>query len=119
MYSKTSAALSGLEQRRSQRNPIEASAIMHVEGRPGPFLITLIDVSTSGLRFSSPQALSPGTRVTITCRGVNLKGEIRYARSVEDGFNLGVLVDGATGAAVSETGEIDVTRLFQNPVSRR
>jgi hypothetical protein len=97
-----------LEQRRSPRFLIDRSAIMRVQGRPGPFLVTILDVSASGLRVSSPSEFKAGTRVTIKCRGTEVKGEIRYARAVEPGeCHVGILAE-----ALADGGEVDLVRLL-------
>ena len=102
-----------IDHRRSARYQFEAPAILRVHGRPGPFLVTILDVSASGLRLSSNTAFHSGTRVTITCRGANVSGEIRYTREVEgSGFNLGFQADEASAGAMSESGEMDLTRIF-------
>ena len=80
------------EKRQSPRYRIEAPAILRVQGRTGPFLVTLLDVSSSGLRLSSPAAFAEGAKVTIKCLGAEVTGEVRYARPVDDGsFHIGVL----------------------------
>ncbi len=103
-----------MERRESpQRYQVEASAVLRVIGKPGPFLVTILDVSASGVRLSSPTTFAPGTHVTITCRGASLTGEIRYARNVEDyEFHVGVRVDEASAGAMLEDGTMDLTRLF-------
>jgi hypothetical protein len=104
---------SGMEKRQSPRYRIEASAILRVQGRAGPFLVTLLDVSASGLRLSSPSAFPEGAKVTIKCQGTEIVGEVRYARPVEDGsFNIGVLAQ-----AVSGSGELDLVRLLRQTAS--
>lgn len=106
-----------MQQRKNPRYQVEAPAIMRVEGR-GPFVVTVLDVSTTGVRVSSPSEFPAGTRVNITCGGAQLTGEIRYCRQVEREFNVGVLADGASAGAISETGEIDLMRLFPPHIRR-
>ena len=102
-----------MEKRQSPRYRIEASAIMRVEGRPGPFLVTLLDVSVSGVRLSSPVAVAAGSKVSIKCLGAEVKGEVRYARPVEgSAFHVGVLAQ-----AVSSSGELDLVRLLRQAAS--
>jgi hypothetical protein len=103
-----------MERRESpQRYQIEASAVLRVHGKAGPFLVTILDVSATGVRLSSPTPFTPGTMVTITCRGASMTGEIRYARNVEDyEFHVGVRVDQASEGAMLEDGSMDLTRLF-------
>jgi hypothetical protein len=100
-----------MEKRQSPRYRLEAPAILRVQGRPGPFLVTLLDVSSSGLRLSSPSAFPDGSRVTIKCLGAEITGEIRYARPVEgeaSTFNVGVLADAISGGV-----ELDLVRLLR------
>jgi hypothetical protein len=100
-----------MDKRLSPRYRIEASAIMRVQGRSGPFLVTLLDVSTSGLRLSSPTAFAPGSKVTIKCLGAEVTGEIRYSRPVEGPtFHIGVLAESVSGG-----GEVDLVRLLRQP----
>ncbi len=78
---------------------------MRVEGiRGGIYLITVLDVSKSGLRINCSTSLTTGTRVEVRCRGASVPGEIRYARDVgQNEFHLGV----------EATSEMDLTQLFQ------
>lgn len=99
---------------------VEASAIMRVQGRVGPFLVTILDVSVAGLRLSSPTQFPDGTKVTVVCRGVTVTGEVRYSRDVgRDGFHLGILAAAASGGAVSEAGHVDLIRLFPKILTSR
>jgi hypothetical protein len=102
-----------MEQRQNTRHNVESPAIMRVQGRAGPFLITILDVSESGLRVSCSSAIPAGSKITIICRGATITGEIRYARNVEQyAFHLGVEADSATAEAMSE-GKVDLTILFK------
>lgn len=103
-----------MERRESpQRYLVEASGVLRVDGKPGPFLVTILDVSANGIRLSSPTPFPAGTKVTITCRGASMTGEIRYARNVEDyEFHVGVRVDQASAGAMLEDGTMDLTLLF-------
>ncbi len=103
----------GMEKRQSPRYRIEAPAILRVQGRAGPFLVTLLDVSSSGLRLSSPSAFPEGAKLTIKCLGAEVTGEVRYARPVEAGsFHIGVLAE-----SVSGSGELDLVRLLRQTAS--
>src|SRR5208282_5328332 len=106
-----------MHQRKNPRYQVEAPAVMRVQGR-GPFVVTILDVSTTGVRVSSPSEFPAGTRVNITCGGAQVAGEIRYSRQVEREFHVGVLADGASAGAISETGEVDLMRLFQHHLRR-
>jgi hypothetical protein len=112
-------AISALDQRRSPRVEVEVSAIMRVDGKPGPFLVTILDVSANGLRLSFSDPFPAGTRVKITYRNVDLMGEVRYARALDRHVcNIGVLIDMTTGGCETETGELDLTRLFSKRTAR-
>jgi hypothetical protein len=105
----TNTTASAMEKRQNPRYRIEASAILRVEGRPGPFLVTLLDVSVSGLRLSSPTAFPEGSKVVIKSLGAEVWGEIRYARLMEAAdFHLGVEAEKVGGG-----GELDLVRLFR------
>jgi hypothetical protein len=85
---------------------------MRVQGRPGPFLVTLLDISATGFRFSSPTALPAGARVTIKCLGAEIAGEVRYARPMEGVFHIGVLAEN-----LPDTNAQDLVKLFRPRVS--
>jgi hypothetical protein len=77
------------------------------------YLITVLDVSRTGLRVSCSTALPMGTLVEVQCRGAAVLGEVRYARNTgRDEFHLGVEAKDATGIARQEDGKIDLTVLF-------
>jgi hypothetical protein len=81
--------------------------------RGGVYLITVLNVSKTGLQINCPTALAAGTRVEIRCRGTAILGEVRYARDVgTHEFHLGILADSAAGAT-PETGGLDLTLLFR------
>jgi PilZ domain len=101
-----------MEKRQNPRYEIEAPAVLRVEGLPGSFLVTLLDVSAAGLRLSAPVALPQGAKVGIRCLGRQMSGEIRYSRPMEDSrFHIGVLVESVSGGA----GELDLVSLFRHP----
>ena len=101
-----------MEKRQYPRYSIEAPAVLHVEGRPGPFLVSLLDVSATGLRLSSPVPLPQGTKVGIKFLSREVSGEIRYSRRMEDSsFHIGVLLE----SAFSSAEERDLVSLFRHP----
>ena len=101
-----------MEKRQHPRYRIEASAVLRIEGRPGPFLVTLLDVSVSGLRLSSPTAFPAGSKVTIKCLGAEVSGEVRYSRVVEGaGFHIGVQAEIVSGGGEPDE-ELDLLHLF-------
>ncbi len=81
----------------------------------GAFVITILDVSASGMRVASSRALSEGSRVVVKYRQEEVIGVIRYARGVGRGeFHLGIEAEVVTHGAENEQGEIDLTRLFSS-----
>jgi hypothetical protein len=109
-----------MDTRQSSRFHVEASAIMRVEGIPGPFLVTILDVSASGLRVNSPTSFGAGTRVTLTFRKTELKGQIRYSRGFGGQAHIGIQVDSMTGAlAPAENGEVNVLLLFDEKIQEK
>jgi len=83
----------------------------------GAFVITILDVSASGMRVASSRALDIGARVVVKYRQSEISGVIRYARGVGRGeFHLGIEVEVVTNAPMGMQGEIDLTLLF--PVRR-
>ena len=111
-------ARESMDKRQSFRFPIEASAIMRVQGKPGPFLVTILDVSSSGIRVSASTVFPPGTNVTIAYRKTEMMGQIRYSRRVEGNeIHVGIQVDAVAGAlAESENGELDLVRVFSERI---
>jgi len=109
-----------MDQRQSTRFKVAASAIMRVQGKAGPFLVTILDVSTSGLRVSSSSSFPSGTGVTLTFRKTEMKGQIRYSRPFGGQAHLGVQVDIVTGSrAQSENGDVDLLRLFDEQIQEK
>lgn len=103
-----------MEQRRHVRENSAAPAILHVEGRAGGFLITILDHSKSGIRVSCSAQLPEGRRVKITYRGATLSGVARYCRPVRsDEFHIGIEADTGSPELMSETGELDVSLMFR------
>jgi hypothetical protein len=105
------------EQRKHTRDKVEAPAIMHIEGSPVAFLVTVLDVSKSGLRVSCSTAASAGKKVTVNFRGAIVSGEARYCRGISaNDFNIGIEAASGSAELVSESGELDVTLMFNRPV---
>jgi hypothetical protein len=104
------------DQRRQARNKAEVPAIMQIEGSRGTFLVTVLDVSKTGFRVSCSTAASPGKRVTVSCGGATVSGEVRYCRDIGgNDFNLGIAAANGSAHLVSESGELDVTLMFKRP----
>jgi hypothetical protein len=81
---------------------------MRIAGvRGGIYLITVLDVSKSGLQVSCSAAFATGTRVEVRCRGVRVAGEVRYSREVlPQEIHLGIAADASE--------EMDLAQLFRS-----
>jgi hypothetical protein len=99
--------------RRHRRFAMEMAGLLRIAGIAGGiYMISVMDVSKSGLRIQCPRALDAGTRVEIQCRDFSIFGEIRYSRGMAaDEFHLGIE---ATAVVTTEgpQSEIDLLRLF-------
>lgn len=73
---------------------MEQAALLRAEGGPGRiYLVTILDVSRSGLRVSCPAGLPSGTVVHVRYENLEIPGDVRYSREVEAGaFHLGIQV---------------------------
>ena len=82
------------DQRQEIRHPVHEPAVLRVRaGRNEVYLVTILDVSAGGLRVSGPMRLTQGTPVEVSYAGIDLPGEVRYAREVEPGdIHLGIQV---------------------------
>lgn len=104
-----------LEQRRHDRHALQLPGILRIEAmRGGVYVITVLDVSKSGLRINCPTTVPNGSRVEVKCQGAKITGRVKYAREVGgQEFHLGVEADGANEAAMLPDGELDLTLLFR------
>lgn len=104
----------GAEQRRHVRHAVSVPAFLRVADEVGgAFVITILDVSASGMRVASSRALTEGARAVVKYRGAEITGVIRYARGVGRGeFHLGIEAEVVSGAPLGTEGEIDLTLLF-------
>jgi hypothetical protein len=92
---------SGVEQRKERRYLVEQSATLRVAAKRSILLVMIVDVSNKGLRVTCPEAFPTGTQITIQVRGLELRGEVRYAREIDPGeFHLGIKTNTANGAAL-------------------
>lgn len=109
-----------IENRRHDRYQVQAAGILRVENSPGDvFVVTVIDVSKEGFRTSCSKDFPMGTPVELQCRGVKIRGEVRYAINYGiDQFYLGVAAQSAVGGATSQSGELDLTLLFRKAALR-
>lgn len=89
--------------------------VMRIQGKPDHvFVVTVLDISKSGLRVSCASALPADTQVEVKCRGAGVRGEIRYCRDVKKNeFHLGIKADGASSGAGPQNGKVDLTLLFK------
>jgi hypothetical protein len=105
-----------IENRQHARYELEEPGFMRILGPPwGAFVVTILDISKSGLRVRCSLALPEGTTVELRCRSTQISGEVRYSRSVEAGdIHIGILAESVLGM----TGEVDLTLLFPDLVQR-
>jgi hypothetical protein len=103
------------KQSRDPRYPVEEAGVllakqMHVE----PYLVTVLDVSRSGLRVRCTNGFPIGTEVTVSCRGADIFGTVRYSRiafgDVE--FNVGIQAS-RVATKEGDANEIDLTGIFR------
>jgi hypothetical protein len=104
-----------MDKRLDRRFPVEEAAVMRVEGKTGAvYVVTVLDVSRSGLRISCPISLPLETRVNLKCHGAEISGEVRYARNVGYyGFHLGIKANLVTHGEQIEPSDFDLTTLFR------
>lgn len=109
-----------LGQRRHDRYVVETPGILRLQNtRGGIYVITVLDVSKSGLRINCPTAVPYGSRVEVQCKGAKVFGTVRYTREVGYEFHVGIeadLVEAPIGAAPSA--ELDLTSLFPTDLTR-
>jgi len=88
------------EQRRERRYLVELSATLRIATRT-TLVVMIVDVSNMGLRVTCPEALPTGTQICIQVRGLELAGEVRYAREIDPGeFHLGIQTAAENGSAL-------------------
>ncbi len=88
---------------------------MRITGeRGGVYVVTILDVSKTGMRISGSVALKSDTHVEIMCRGERISGTVRYARNVgREEFHLGFRADDDSTGPKSAEGDLDLTLLFR------
>ena len=104
----------GRDQRRHDRYVIEMPGVLRLDGARGVFLVTVLDLSKSGLRFRSSRTFPAGARVEVKCGDKRIFGVVRYAREVGHEFNVGVEADRveAPNGAVVAGDDLDLTAIF-------
>jgi hypothetical protein len=100
--------------RRHRRFEMEMAGLLRITGVAGGiYMITVLDVSKSGLRIQCSRALDHGTRVEIQCHDFSIFGEIRYSRGMAaDEFHVGIEATGVRTAEGPLSGEVDLLPLF-------
>ena len=113
---ESNSASAIFSRRRHERYKFEKPGLLRIEGvRGGMFVVTVLDISKSGLRLNSPKSVEVGTRVEVHCLSKKILGRVRYVREV-GGFDhhIGVEAEAVeAGGMVSPTGELDLTSLFE------
>jgi hypothetical protein len=100
--------------RRHRRFDMEMAGLLRISGLAGGiYMITVLDVSKSGIRVQCPRALDHGTRVEVQCHHFSVLGEVRYSRGMAaDEFHIGIEATGLRTADGEQTGELDLLPLF-------
>jgi hypothetical protein len=102
-----------MDLRRDTRYPVKEPCTLRVEGEDGIFLVTVLDVSRYGVRFSTSAHLQPGTPVELLCGGVPVQAEVRYVRNTgKDEYHVGVLARPHSQGPRDVDGGLDLTLLF-------
>lgn len=88
------------QRRRHDRCVVEIPGILQLaDVQGGIYAITVLDVSTTGLRITCAKAVQAGTRVEVKCQKLKIFGTVRYARDLGYEFHLGMeadrVIDGA------------------------
>jgi hypothetical protein len=89
------SALSRIDLRADRRFTVEVGGVLHVEGSTSAvYVVTVRDISKSGLRISCPVPLRDGIRIEVDCCHTRVAGEVRYCREVfADEFHVGIKAD--------------------------
>lgn len=92
---------------------VNVAGVLRVQGiGTNVYVITVLDVSRSGLRVSCPITVPAGSRVEVTACDTDISGEVRYVRDVGTReFWLGIRADKGAGEG------IDLTSFLQ-PIAR-
>jgi hypothetical protein len=106
------------QQRRHDRYVVEIPGLLQLEQvRGGIYAITVLDVSTAGLRITCPKAVLAETRVEVKCQKMKIFGTVRYAREVGYEFHLGIEADRVDDGK-SKSEEVDLLALFPAGTAR-
>jgi hypothetical protein len=86
------------ERRREARYPTQdPTELETLPGPSEPIYGTILDVSRSGLRIALRKRISRGEQVKVKLHRSVIFGEVRYCRSVPDGFHAGVEIQDLIG----------------------
>lgn len=89
-----------IERRSEGRYQTDDAAEVEVLPGPNPsFLGTILEVSRSGLRVSLQRHISRGQQVKVKLSRNVIFGEVRYCRSVSEGFQAGLIIQDLVRAA--------------------
>ncbi len=81
------------ERRREARYPTHDPVELEVQSNPGePIYGTVLDVSRSGLRIALRQRMDRGELLKVKLHRNVIVGEVRYCRSVQGAFHVGVKI---------------------------
>jgi hypothetical protein len=95
LTSLTGQAAPPKERRKHQRNPAHERAVVcwkdHL-GLPKAHSITIVNVSSGGVAFASPEHLQQGQAITISTADRSLDCVVRHVRKTGRGYYLGAEV---------------------------
>lgn len=102
------------EQRRHDRYQVEIPGVLRVqETRGGIYMVTVLDISKSGLRLCCPKLVPPGNRVEVKCQNTKVLGTVKYAREVGYEWNLGIEADAVANESGGLAGaQVDLISMF-------
>lgn len=104
--------MTGMERRRSQRQPVDLLAALTVLGDSGEILTARVqDLSGRGARVLIERSLPAGACVELVLEDSLYLGEVIYCREVEGGFQAGLDLEHALYALN------DLHRLMQSPLA--
>ncbi len=83
---------SNIDLRADRRYTVEVGGVLQVADVPAAvYVVTVLDVSKTGLRVRCPICVPVGARVAVECCSTSIPGEVRYAREdAVDEFTLGI-----------------------------
>lgn len=79
------------DQRSETRFSIDKPATLGVEGLATTYIVTILDVSSNGVRVSCPEEVAEGAWVHVRLWDIDVPGEVRYTHETSAGeFHLGI-----------------------------